>query len=213
MQLYSEAGKLAIRDFVRMVKSHFMEAVVAQYNAIFRFPVFTLCHRYARNGIGFSQTDVLTALGTPSTLPVYLVLPESCVVGGSPSEGHVVEPPEYTWVKDPYWWRYYCNGEFTGIAIDPITELKITPYRTIKLEKPSYRVIFGPPNDKRTYHLVESPTLKGAKRLAEWYYSRWVSVNRNVDHGNRTVLPLAKRSGRVAWMTKTESSLNLRGGL
>jgi len=63
--------------------------------------------------------------------------------------------------------------------VEKITELKTTPRKAIKLPKAFYRFRFHRPNDDRLYHMVDTPTLREAKQLAEWYYSEWLAVNSN----------------------------------
>lgn len=163
-----------------MVKSYFMETLLAQYNAVLSFPIPTLCYGYAGDRVFFCQADVSTTPSTPSSLSVSSILSKTSTVSSSPSKSHVNSPPIYTWVKDPYWWRLFSDDRDTGIAIDRITKLKISPHQAIKLNEPSYRIIFSPPDDERVYHLVEYSSLNKAKKIAEWYYQQWLKVNNEV---------------------------------
>jgi len=180
--LNPKTRQISIRNCIRVVKSYFTETLLAQYNAVFNLPVSALCYGYAGDRVLFSQADVFTTSSTPSPPPILSILPESSIVSSSPSESHASKSPKYTWVKDPYWWRYYSDGVFTGIAIDKITELKITPYvpyHKMKLSEPSYIILFSPPNDSRIYHMAGYESLRKAKKIAELYYARWGAVNHN----------------------------------
>jgi|GEM_PF-6825320 len=86
------------------------------------------------------------------------------------------------------------DGEWTGIIINTISRLWVSLEKSINLKHPSYHISFCPDADTHNIcHLVERPTLGDAKRLAEEYYKKWLSVNHNFDTQTENLYPLAKR--------------------
>jgi hypothetical protein len=78
--------------------------------------------------------------------------------------------------------QYVLDGKYTGIIIQPRWELYspnffFCPVPTaMKLRHPVYSVYSFP--EKRI--IIESPSFKEAKQLAEWYYNEWLKVNHNL---------------------------------
>lgn len=91
-------------------------------------------------------------------------------------------PPLTNWRKfaiNDYW--LYASDKWTGMIINTISRLWLSPTRAINLKHPSYHVSFCPNADTNNIcHLVEAPMLSKAKRLAEWYYEEWLKVNHNL---------------------------------
>jgi hypothetical protein len=65
----------------------------------------------------------------------------------------------------------------------------------LKLPHPFFRISFTPPSEEYAIMEIEAPTLRKAKKLAEWYYSEWLKVNHNFDTQSQSSYPLAKRLG------------------
>lgn len=64
----------------------------------------------------------------------------------------------------------------------------------IKLRHPSYQISFCPNADtNNVLPLVDMPTLRRAKKLAEEYYKEWLGVNHNVDAQTENLYPLVER--------------------
>lgn len=87
---------------------------------------------------------------------------------------HDSHPPN-GWYHDLFgYYQYYINNRWTEITIRGLDHLYLEDtqhhYHMIVLKHPCYCISF---KDK---HLVDSPTLKQAKELAEWYYKKWVAV-------------------------------------
>ena len=88
-----KAWQFAIRDFFRMVLSCFMVTLFAQNNAILSFQSPAFGYRYAGDGVGFSEANILTTLGTPNPPSILFVLP-NLSLGSSPKrEKHNVLLP------------------------------------------------------------------------------------------------------------------------
>jgi hypothetical protein len=84
--------------------------------------------------------------------------------------------PSNGWYHDRFGdYLYYKNKQWTGITIIGLDHLFLVDtqqhYQAIVLKRPCYRISF-----KKQY-LIDSPTLKQAKELAEWYYNEWQKVN------------------------------------
>lgn len=95
---------------------------------------------------------------------------------------------------DNYW--YIVDGLETGIHIVKVTRLWLNiAMPPLKLPHPIFRISFTPSNEDYAVMEIEAPTLRKAKKLAEWYYSEWTKVNRNFDIKAKTSYPLVKKLG------------------
>jgi len=84
-------------------------------------------------------------------------------------------PPSNGWYHDRFGdYLYYINNQWTEITIIGLDHLYLKEtqhnYHMMGLKHPCYRISF------KKQHLVDSPTLKQAKEIAEWYYKKWVVV-------------------------------------
>ena len=81
-------------------------------------------------------------------------------------------------------YQYFINGKWTGVTIMPFRTIyipiQIQPKaKGIQLKNSYWRVHFCPQSDiNKCRDVIESPTLYQAKKLAEWYYSQWLKVNK-----------------------------------
>jgi hypothetical protein len=93
-------------------------------------------------------------------------------------KSHVSSPPSiYTWQKgcvEDYW--LYKGEERTGMLISTCPRLWLLG-KGFKLKHPVFHIIFFLPGDSHKHiDLIDMPTLREAKKLAECYYEKWLKV-------------------------------------
>jgi hypothetical protein len=121
---------------------------------------------------------------------------------------HSNSPPSSEWRKfaiGDYW--HYVNGEWSGIIIHTVSQLWVSWDKWIHLKHPTYHMTFCPNADTNNtfWHLIDMPTLREAKKLAEEYYKQWLSVNQNFDTHTKNLYPLVETlGGRASGNISTE---------
>jgi hypothetical protein len=121
---------------------------------------------------------------------------------------HNNSPPSSEWRKfaiGDYW--HYVNGEWSGIIIHTVSQLWVSWDKWIHLKHPTYHMTFCPNADTNNtfWHLIDMPTLREAKKLAEEYYKQWLSVNQNFDTHTKNLYPLVETlGGRASGNISTE---------
>jgi hypothetical protein len=183
--LNRKARQLAKWDCLGSVLSYFPIAFFAHnYTVSSLLP--PLLYGYAGNCMPllyWNRYDRLAASCTQNSKSIMSILS----IVGSPISStrklHSNSPPLTEWRKfaiDDHW--YYVNGEWTGIIINTISRLWVSWDKSINLKHPSYHISFCPNADTNNIcHLVEAPTLRKAKKLAEQYYTAWSNVNHISD--------------------------------
>jgi hypothetical protein len=200
--LSRKARQLAKWNCLRSVLSYFPVAFFAHKYTITSFlpPLLYGCAGDYIPSLYWDRYEGLTTSCTQnSTFGVCLSVSSSPI--SSSGKCHSNSPPSSEWRKfaiEDYW--YYVKGEWTGIIINTVSQLWISWDKWIHLKHPSYHITFCPNADTNNifWHLIDMPTLREAKKLAEWYYTEWLSVNHHFDTQIKTLYPLAKRLGGIA---------------
>jgi hypothetical protein len=83
------------------------------------------------------------------------------------------------WIPESFAFPIPDSYEWTGMKIVMVRSLSIAinglpPIKHLHLQSPVYYVIFHPTQDYAEYRcLINYPTLRQAKKLAESYYTKW----------------------------------------
>ena len=135
----------------------------------------------------FNGMNPTFSTSKPITRPI--TLPSINCLNNIISPKHNNSPTfTYDWRKyaiEDYW--MFHDNKHTGIIINTIYQLQINRFKPrlitefIKLKHPVFSINFHPINDSlNVLDLVDMPTLKEAKELAESYYNIWLKVNHNL---------------------------------
>jgi hypothetical protein len=141
---------------------------------------------YGKPAYAFSEIEGLTMLlasGTSDSHTLRVILPRLSFANSrlGKSKLHLDIPPStYSWrpgFGETYW--LYKGEERTGMLVSRI-RLWIGPKPTkiikpFKLKHKVFGIIFFFP-ETDGIHLVDLPTLREAKELAESYYKQWLQV-------------------------------------
>jgi hypothetical protein len=140
----------------------------------------------------FVGSGMFPTSGTRGTQTLPVILP---TVGDLHSSATKLKLRQHNLPPSEYIWKEYCGGVFelskngkdTGIVIYIIDRLIISyygvgnppsEYKDIRLKQPMFHIEFWPNGDyDKRFHLVDIPTLKQAKELAELFYSKWLKAN------------------------------------
>jgi hypothetical protein len=204
--------QFAIWDCPIATLLHFLKTLRAKCYTVTNPLIPAFCYRYSGNSIPStcnippfknseerystpSTRSVNVALGVPLALSVKSSKCNSPHKLSSNEFGHS-PPPLKRWEKctDNYW--YTINGLETGIHIVKVARLWLSMSKfapPLKLPHPIFRISFTPPSEDYAIMEICQPTLREAKKLAEWYYQEWSKVNHNFDTQSQNSYPLAKR--------------------
>ena len=132
----------------------------------------------------FPTSSARSSLIFPVKLPTVSYLPSSATKLKINQAN--LPPSEYIW-KQFFGgvFELFKNTEDTGIIIYTFDRLNIpkeihTPddYEHMRLKRPVFHIELWPNGDyDKRFHIVDMPTLKQAKELAELFYSKWLKAN------------------------------------
>lgn len=217
---FVKVWNLTIGDFslFRILLSYFQKAFFTNNHTIFCFPASALLYGNTNNWAFNFSKERFPAFRTPEPLIIPSTLSLFSLDNNLGCKNHESPPSLSEWREgraDDY--LYYLNDKWTGMAINRITYLWIEPARLpcipykdkiLTLKHPSFRITQSSNNS--TISIVEAPTLKKAKQLAEWYYKEWVkSTTIELNPGDLRV--------QIAWLSAgfrgLRCMLALPGGL
>lgn len=161
----------------------YLGETIRTYNhAIRRFFLSALAYGYSGYGLLSKVPQSFTTHRTPRTPSVPMALSIHSGKFDSTIKEHRVSPPSFKWREEPKdHWFYYCDRERTGIWIEKRTSIPICQHRRLvnlmTLKSPFFH-IFHSVNDTEyhigTIDIMDTQSLREAKRLAECYYIEWL---------------------------------------
>lgn len=166
-------------------------AILSQFNKTFRTHYYTIIsfftslldgyswYRVPKVAIVTEGGNILTTLSTNNAIPINPILPTLSLFFNERVKSKIHEKPpisKYWWEKGcigEYW--YYSGDEHTGIIINTVSDIWFY-HEHRKMNHLMYAINFhihAFSDNYKFHHIIEVPTFKEAKELAEWYYNVW----------------------------------------
>lgn len=154
-------------NFVRMVETCLFKTIFTQDYAIVGVPSNVIFNRYSRDEV-FSSHYFFTTHSTQATKTKSSCLSQGGSINSPRMKSHKHCLHKLYWRKDGGGHYHYYDGDNDlNIFISKITNLKL--FNFVSIIPPVYRVTYCRPNGK-CFHIVDRPTLKEAKLIADKVY-------------------------------------------